>query len=895
MAIDARRWAALQPFFERALDLTASGRQACIDELRRQDPELGADLAALLDHHRAGADEQFLESGPLPFPDREARAGQSLGAYTLISPIGAGGMGSVWRAERNDGRFVRPAAIKLLNVSLRGNGRDRFTREGTILARLTHPRIAHLLDAGVTAMGQPYLVLEYVDGVPIDRYCGEQGLDIAARLRLFLEVLDAVAHAHANLIVHRDLKPSNVLVASDGHVKLLDFGIAKLLNDDTGEVATVTREGEAAMTPSFATPEQVTGGAVTTATDIYQLGVLLFLLLTGRHPARASLHSPAELMNAIVETEPPRPSSVVDNVRTARLLTGDLDVIVEKALRKRPSERYQSATAFGADLQRHLDHEPISARPAAFSYRALKFVRRHRWPVAAAAIVFAALAIGLYAVNRERVIAERRFQQLRRLSNEVFTLDSQIRNLSGATKAREQLVEVTLEYFEGLAADARGNIDLAIEVSGGYWRVGRIQGVPTDLSLGNLAKAEATLAKGDAMIAPVLAARPRDGRALRVAAGIAHDRAIVAQTERRNDDARAYASKAVDLAERALAIDTPSADAMDDLLTTLSNMALARINMHDYDEGVRLARREVELASKPGVNSRHLPFGLSLLANALRLQGELDESLKAIQKARSASDNLTYPSETLRMFDRYGVVLREGLILGEDRAPSLGRTDEAVTALREAFDIAESNAKRDANDTTSRSRVGTSARELGDILRWQHPDEALTYYDLALTRLGEIKNNVKARRDRALALATSSYPLRQLGRPRDAHARITEALAILGETKDYPAERLKLDGEAVVVLQAEADYEAAEGHVARGIELYEQLLQRVMAASPDTDNDLRDTYSLALLYSDLADLCRQHAATSRAVELDDRTRALWTHWNQKRPNNPLVLQQLARR
>ena len=326
-------------------------------------------------------------------PSTPGLAGQTIGPYTLISQIGQGGMGSVWLAERSDGRFERRVAVKFLNIALMGkSGEERFKREGSILGRLAHPHIAELVDAGVSAAGQPYLVLEYVEGDHIDRYCDQQRLDVEARIRLFLDVLDAVAHAHANLIVHRDLKPSNVLVRNDGQVKLLDFGIAKLLEGEgqEGGATVLTVEGGRAMTPEYAAPEQVTGAPVTTATDVYALGVLLYVVLTGQHPAGSGLRSPADLVKAIVDTEPTRPSEVVSATnanaketttnaarrtttpdKLSRLLRGDLDTIVAKALKKNPQERYASVTALADDLaplpqarahQRAAGHTHLSRR-----------------------------------------------------------------------------------------------------------------------------------------------------------------------------------------------------------------------------------------------------------------------------------------------------------------------------------------------------------------------------------------------------------------------------------------------------------------------------------------------------------------------------------------------------
>ena len=347
------------------------------------------------------AQERFLESGaaarsgiaPVAVP---IAAGQAVGAYTLVSPIGQGGMGAVWLAERSDGRFKRRAAVKFLSAALAGSAEERFKREGMILARLTHPHIAQLTDAGVAAWGQPYLVLEHVDGEPIDQYCEHHHLDVDARIQLFLEVLDAVAHAHANLIVHRDLKPSNVLVDASGHVKLLDFGIAKLIEEEGQPAATLlTRDGAHAMTPAYAAPEQMTGGPITTATDVYALGVLLYVLFTGNHPGGPAVRSAADLMKAIVDTEPRSASEAAADEPARRLLRGDLDTIVAKALKKNPADRYVSVSAFADDLRRYLRHEPISARPDTLAYHAAKFVRRNRVAVTLAATAFIAAIAGI--------------------------------------------------------------------------------------------------------------------------------------------------------------------------------------------------------------------------------------------------------------------------------------------------------------------------------------------------------------------------------------------------------------------------------------------------------------------------------------------------------------------
>jgi len=407
------RWKAVSPYLDQALTLGTEERAAWLASLQQKDPALASDLKKLLEEHQVLARKDFLAHSPEAVPVQPALEGQTIGAYTLLSPIGQGGMGTVWLARRSDGRYERQVAIKFPSlVLLGGGGGERFKREGSFLGRLSHTHIAELIDAGISADGQPYLVLEHVKGDAIDRYCDQKKLEIEARVRLFLDVLAAVAHAHANLIVHRDIKPSNVLVDSDGQVKLLDFGIAKLLESEPPEGRTqLTREGGWAMTPEYAAPEQVTDGPVTTATDVYQLGVLLYFLLTGRHPAGPGPHSAAELVKAIVETDPPRMSEVVESSpsekvanaarrsttpeKLRRLLVGDLDTIVAKTLKKDPQGRYASVTALADDLRRTLRHEPIAARPDTLGYRTAKFIRRNRTAVALSTLMFVTFLAGV--------------------------------------------------------------------------------------------------------------------------------------------------------------------------------------------------------------------------------------------------------------------------------------------------------------------------------------------------------------------------------------------------------------------------------------------------------------------------------------------------------------------
>ncbi len=393
------RWKRISSYLDQALTLPEEERAAWLQALRQEDPALAAELQNLLEKQREVVKNNFLEERMVPVLDSDVRPGLAVGAYSLIAPIGQGGMSTVWLAERNDGRFQRRVAVKFLSIALRGRGEERFRREGSILGRLTHPHIAQLLDAGVLASGEPYLILEYVEGQYIDHYCDERRLDIEARIRLFLDVIGAVAYAHANLVVHRDLKPSNVLVTTDGQIKLLDFGIAKLVEGEGG-AATLTGQGGGAFTPHYAAPEQLQGGAVTAATDVYALGVLLYELLSGAHPVGAGTHSYSDLVKAIVEKEPAALSKAIapdatelaaqrsttpDKLR--EVLRGDLETTVGKALKKDPRDRYPSVSVLGDDLHHYLEHEPVTAQPDTISYRIARLVRRNQLAVALASVV----------------------------------------------------------------------------------------------------------------------------------------------------------------------------------------------------------------------------------------------------------------------------------------------------------------------------------------------------------------------------------------------------------------------------------------------------------------------------------------------------------------------------
>jgi serine/threonine-protein kinase len=389
LRLDPASWSDLERLLDEALDRPAAARAAWLDSLDSQFEALKPQLRALLVRAAEVETSDFLAT--LPSVELDAAAatlvdGRIVGPYRLVRELGRGGMGSVWLAERVDGLIDRPVALKLPHVIANFSGlAERMARERTILAALNHPHIARLYDAGLTDDGQPYLAIEYVAGQPLDVYC--KSLDLRGRLRLFLQVANAVAYAHGKLIIHRDLKPANILVTPDGYVRLLDFGIAKLLDDDGTRDSALTEFGPRALTPDYASPEQIRGEPLTVAADVYSLGVLLYELLTQRLPYPRQ--SRAELEHAILNLEPPRPSEVA-----GRQLRGDLDTIALKALKKQPEERYATVNALADDVLRYLDGRPVLARPDSTGYRLMKFVGRHKVGVASAAAVLIAILAG---------------------------------------------------------------------------------------------------------------------------------------------------------------------------------------------------------------------------------------------------------------------------------------------------------------------------------------------------------------------------------------------------------------------------------------------------------------------------------------------------------------------
>ena len=478
--------ARLSSLLDHALDLAPELRETWLSDLSRRDPDIGAHVKEMLTAIDKVGDDDPLETRDL-VGHRLAAAvrtqptleGRLFGPYRVLRLLGQGGMGSVWLAERADGLFSRQVALKLVHQSLMGGAAlgERFARERAILAGLDHPRIARLLDAGVAEDGQPYLAIEYVEGTPLTAYCDAKRLALPARIDLVVQVLSAVQHAHRNLVVHRDLKPSNILVTAEGQVRLLDFGIAKLLTEGVARETELTQQGGRALTPEYASPEQIAGEPVTTASDVYSLGVLLYELLCGNRPYQLKRDSRGALEEAILTADPMRPSqsAIADAIATARSTTakklrqtlgGDLDTIVLKALKKNPAERYATADAFMQDLQRYGAGEPVTARPDSAVYRVRKFVWRNKFAAASAIAVFVALAAGMgVALWQARIARQQALiakteagtaEAVQAFMEDIFRANSadQTDPLKAQQTTARELLDVGLKKIDTALADA---------------------------------------------------------------------------------------------------------------------------------------------------------------------------------------------------------------------------------------------------------------------------------------------------------------------------------------------------------------------------------------------------------------------------------------------------------
>jgi non-specific serine/threonine protein kinase/serine/threonine-protein kinase len=763
------RWSQLRAFFHQAQDKDESDWSGVLAKLRAEDPEICAELESLLAEqpppHFLDSPWPILNEEIVPRPDR-------VGPYTITREIGRGGMGVVFEAVREDEETRQTVAIKVLTSPLLDTEYARRVRlERQVLNRLDHPGIGRLVDWGVTSTGHAYLVMEYVrDAQPIDRYCAAANASISDILVLFVQVCDAVAHAHRHLVVHRDLKPGNILVTSDGRPKLLDFGIAKLL--DSVDEATVTTARR--LTPAYASPEQVRGEPVTTASDVYSLGVLLFELLTGVLPYRNNGERTDALAWSVGNDDCPRASETTGLSRQrAKALRGDLDNILSKALEKNADVRYLSAEALAADIQNYLDGQPVTARNHTRWYRARKAILRNRVAFASASLAAISLVAGSgaavwngRAAERERATAVRRFRDLQELSRSlIFNVHDSIADLPGATNARQVLVSTAIRYLDGLDVEKTGDDALKFDIASAYKRVGDIQGAELRPNLGHpedaaksyakarrlalaqwnhhlfdpargellfaveetfvrlerdTARAVAMLDQDIAMAERWVSARPAEVKALRALSGLNQAQGTCWYRSGNPERTLKNADRSIQLLQLALTLDAKDWHNFWDMESGLVLRACALIQKRDPDQALQtldMAHKYLLLAmgiSPENVNlQRSLAMQWMLRSDCLMLQGKNREAASAVPVSiRLLELNVKADAEDFNsQQDLADAFYRYGL-----RLTTLGQKREAVEAFNHAVVIGQRLSQNSLHDRRGISGYLKYSDQLGSSL-----------------------------------------------------------------------------------------------------------------------------------------------------------------------------------
>ena len=807
--MDSTRWDEIKRIFGAALELPAGDRAGFVRERCRGDLGLESEVLSLLDEVREGDSDTLERPAAALLPelaeDQAEASPRQVGPYHVLRLIGQGGMGSVYEAERDD-EYRKRVAVKLIRSgATHSEVLRRFQHERQILAGLSHPNIAVLLDGGVTDDGAPWFAMEYVDGQPVDVYCDERGLDLGQRLQLFREICGAVSFAHRNLIIHRDLKPSNILVTADGVVKLLDFGIAKLLGEDGDPGPGLTRTGYYLVTPEYASPEQLSGLPASTATDVYSLGVLLYRLLTGRQPHEvAGLPLPAA-SRIVCEEEPRRPSSVVADAaavrrgagtarRLGRMLAGDVDAMVLKAMRREPELRYTSVEALAADITRYLEGRAVLARRGSRAYHAHRFLLRHRWAMGGSALLLLTLAGGVVSTLSQAQRAERRFAEVRELANTfLFDFHDAIATLPGSTPARELVVSTALEYLDRLTDDAQSDPDLLADLAQAYSRVGDVQGNPETNNLGRTGDALESYRRALALAERLVEIRPGDPVAERILS-VAHIKIGDMLTET-GDLTGAAEHYLVDLgiSEARWAQSPEEATALGNLRFSLNKLAQVYARVDRAEEALELDRRALEVAQReidlaPGDPEalRSLMVAHNRVADRIHASGEFAASLEGYLAARDIARDL---AERDALND---VALRD-LTVSHFNIATAHYNLEAYREALEGYEaMAEVNERRAAAD----------------------PASVTTRRDLAFSRL-QVAETYSA-----LGAADSAFAVAEDAR------RVYEALAA-----EYPAitdfQRDLASAHVVIAgIVGPNDPSLAETHRGRAVALLRELSER---------------------------------------------------------------------
>ena len=837
------RWKQIEAVFEQALELDAEARPGFLRATCNGDDELQREVELLLESHAQAGNfldrrSLFVSSDDIDDKSAAVPVGQVIGRYQIVREIGRGGMGAVYLAERADQQFKQKVAIKLIK---RGMDTDavlrHFRNERQILASFDHPNIARLFDAGTTEDGLPYFVMEYVEGVPIDRYCNERALAIRERLELFRETCAAVSYAHRHAVIHRDIKPSNILVTNEGRPKLLDFGIAKILQPANGAEALMTATGVRPMTPEYASPEQVAGKPLTTASDVYSLGVVLFELLTGRHPYRFESLSPEQIARVITEQEPTKPSTAVarsdgsskSQIPNPKLLRGDLDNITLMALRKEPERRYASVEQLTEDIRRHLEARPVFARKDTLGYRTAKFVRRNRALTAAAALVLVSLVGGLFATTweaqrarAEKLRAERRFNDVRRLAHSVlFDYHDAIKNLPGATKVRERLVKDALAYLDSLAREASGDPALQGELAAAYERVGDVLGQPFAASLGDTAGATKSYLKALRIREALVAGSPQNRQNRR---DLAQNYARISkQLIQTNEAARGtdYLRKALAIYLQLNAEQPMNSDLRYDLAATYNDFGFALEDWWGDASGAleyhrrALSLREQFVAADPG-NQLHR-YNLSMtyvnIGRALFQSGDTKGALESNQQGLAIRAALFAENPTNADYRRLLAISYQND--GKYRA-LLHDVSGALQSFRNKLLLDEQSLADDPVNAQTREDLGYSYERTADLLI-ESGDylQALSHYSKALAlyeKVSTVAPHIWRLRYRAIfARAGIANVQAKLGQRRTALAECSKVLALLNEIPENPASRLQSGARALIDIHLAWAYAALAG------------------------------------------------------------------------------------
>lgn len=781
--------------FNRACDLPADDRDAFLERECQGDATLLSEVRALLAADADAARDTFWSKSAVAHSAAAeaalagTAAGSRLGQYRLIAPIGSGGMGTVYKAVRDDREFDQVVAIKVLKPTLDAERIvSRFKAERQILATLDHPNIARLIDGGSDASGLPYLVMEYVDGVSPLEYSERHHLSTAQRIALFLPVCSAIHYAHQRMVIHRDVKPGNILVTADGTPKLLDFGIAKLVEPDGhAQASTLTADSGAMLTVRYASPEQINGEThLTTASDVYSLAVCLYELLTGRWPYAKADRPPAALLRAVCEDDPIAPGAINPALR------GDIDNILLKALQKQPRDRYGSADQFAEDLRRHLAGLPVLARGDSPMYVAAMFVRRHKAIVTAVVLLILSLAGGLIATQRAQARADRRFEDVRRLARSVvFDYHDAIQGLPGSTPVRERLVKDALAYLDALSAEG-GDPDLQREVIDAYVRVSNVQGNSYYDNLGDTAGGLASARRAVQLSEALLAAND-DPASLRSAAGAHHAEGSLLYSAGELQETEARFRKSLELFEQAAAgyrDDTSFALAHAEALGHLADLygAPGIQNLGRTGEAAALYRDanaliERAAAARPDdADIRHRRYQMVMqLASVDAAQGRITEAAQGFRVAMSLAEaaSAARPDHVLDKQEISNIALRIAILLMDARQfeSALPYVDRSLSIMSALSSADPKNALFKRNTSVIENHYARALLGAG------RPAEALSHNQsslaIALSLSKDDPASAELRGDVAISRRRMAETLIALGRHREAVTAASEAEAVL--------------------------------------------------------------------------------------------------------------------